>query len=71
MPRKTTDGQDDHCPADRSFNEAAARCRGKPELEPRDVHGAVAASMRPRPDAAENRATARGGRRSTVVTTLQ
>ena len=37
----------------RCFNEAAARCRGKPDA----IHGGgqrVAASMRPRPDAAEN-----------------
>ena len=35
------------------FNEAAARCRGKPGV--RDGRGACArASMRPRPDAAEN-----------------
>ena len=61
MPRKTpveSDGLDDlHC-----FNEAAARCRGK-----RTPHGpiriAVGASMRPRPDAAENaRAPARAAR---------
>ena len=38
-----------------SFNEAAARCRGKPRPAAlRPVHVA-AASMRPRPDAAENR----------------
>ena len=37
----------------RSFNEAAARCRGKPAQ--RAVQLAVTfASMRPRPDAAEN-----------------
>ena len=38
----------------RRFNEAAARCRGKPQ----DVHAGLTrrrrASMRPRPDAAEN-----------------
>ena len=40
-------------PVDRCFNEAAARCRGKPA----ELHVAPAAeraSMRPRPDAAEN-----------------
>ena len=35
------------------FNEAAARCRGK-HTPPRRGDGAVVASMRPRPDAAEN-----------------
>ena len=43
-------------PAARCFNEAAARCRGKPHKR-RSSHGSVPlASMRPRPDAAENRA---------------
>ena len=36
-----------------SFNEAAARCRGKPARPPLVDRGR-AASMRPRPDAAEN-----------------
>ena len=36
------------------FNEAAARCRGKRNPHGR-IRGPVAASMRPRPDAAENR----------------
>ena len=37
-----------------SFNEAAARCRGKqPHFRPADTAAGVA-SMRPRPDAAEN-----------------
>ena len=35
------------------FNEAAARCRGK-QVEAARADGARAASMRPRPDAAEN-----------------
>ena len=38
-----------HC-----FNEAAARCRGKPRGTPTPMQQTVAASMRPRPDAAEN-----------------
>ncbi len=37
------------------FNEAAARCRGKPMICTEDGYIALAASMRPRPDAAENR----------------
>ena len=37
------------------FNEAAARCRGKPQA-PRDPPPGRGASMRPRPDAAENAA---------------
>ena len=36
------------------FNEAAARCRGKLQ-RPGDLAAARKASMRPRPDAAENR----------------
>ena len=38
----------------RRFNEAAARCRGKPAIPASRVFGRGAASMRPRPDAAEN-----------------
>ena len=41
------------CGADCRFNEAAARCRGKPAAG-REPLPDVAASMRPRPDAAEN-----------------
>ena len=36
------------------FNEAAARCRGKPQAVHRVPRDRLAASMRPRPDAAEN-----------------
>ena len=36
------------------FNEAAARCRGKPEPGLRAAKPRLLASMRPRPDAAEN-----------------
>ena len=36
------------------FNEAAARCRGKPHSPPRPPARCMSASMRPRPDAAEN-----------------
>ena len=36
------------------FNEAAARCRGKPPAVDREIRPARNASMRPRPDAAEN-----------------
>ena len=38
------------------FNEAAARCRGKPPINWSPCHPRGCASMRPRPDAAENRA---------------
>ena len=53
MPRKT------FVPADTlpnwdGFNEAAARCRGKPPRDPDGRAAASRASMRPRPDAAEN-----------------
>ena len=37
------------------FNEAAARCRGKPLVLTVYRNRAAATSMRPRPDAAENR----------------
>ena len=36
------------------FNEAAARCRGKPRRPRRAGEEHLQASMRPRPDAAEN-----------------
>ena len=45
----------------RGFNEAAARCRGKRTRPARRTPAARPASMRPRPDAAENRRSARGG----------
>ena len=41
-----------------SFNEAAARCRGKPPHAQRVAEAAGEPSMRPRPDAAENRQSA-------------
>ena len=37
------------------FNEAAARCRGKPKAGGAEAPPCRSASMRPRPDAAENR----------------
>ena len=46
----------------RGFNEAAARCRGKPENHLMCA-AATRASMRPRPDAAENVAAHRSPRR--------
>ena len=50
----------------RGFNEAAARCRGKPRRSPRRPTLTPVASMRPRPDAAENPTTGRtSGRNST------
>ena len=65
MPRKTA--ADCICPAPDGwgFNEAAARCRGKRRPGPRRerVQGA---SMRPRPDAAEN-----SGRESRAVSMCQ
>ena len=42
------------------FNEAAARCRGKPGRWPAYRFHALVASMRPRPDAAENGAAQAG-----------
>ena len=60
MPRKTRAAPSSR-PRPPSFNEAAARCRGKRE---RPGAGALLedASMRPRPDAAENVRTVRPGR---------
>ena len=52
MPRKTLAVRRAGRRAGR-FNEAAARCRGKRAATPADPDPA-AASMRPRPDAAEN-----------------
>ncbi len=56
MPRKTsasaTTGSRPSC----GFNEAAARCRGKPGEDMVAWGLWLLASMRPRPDAAENRA---------------
>ena len=53
MPRKTKPLTHFLAGEQVGFNEAAARCRGKPDHL--DVRAAVApASMRPRPDAAEN-----------------
>ena len=42
------------CYSDRRFNEAAARCRGKRGEGARNDGANLEASMRPRPDAAEN-----------------
>ena len=45
-----------HCgPLEGRFNEAAARCRGKHIGVFRVILSPLVASMRPRPDAAENR----------------
>ena len=53
MPRKT-EASSASCGRATRFNEAAARCRGKRLRQvQRGVPGGVA-SMRPRPDAAEN-----------------
>ena len=53
MPRKTLDLEFYVGPPRRRFNEAAARCRGKHSAGVPVLRGA-GASMRPRPDAAEN-----------------
>ena len=52
MPRKTT-APGRQCARGAGFNEAAARCRGK-RLLADQRRAEVQASMRPRPDAAEN-----------------
>ena len=53
MPRKTSAASAPR-PAIARFNEAAARCRGKLAAAGRDRRLPPRASMRPRPDAAEN-----------------
>ena len=54
MPRKTSGRRLDRLGRRRRFNEAAARCRGKPTRRSRPRTTPRDASMRPRPDAAEN-----------------
>ena len=49
------------------FNEAAARCRGKPRGASSANQGPPLASMRPRPDAAENASSSRNGDFLTIV----
>ena len=56
MPRKTFELAPAGARPGR-FNEAAARCRGKRTREQTRVYRPRRASMRPRPDAAENRDT--------------
>ena len=53
MPRKTACSTLEDGGTWPRFNEAAARCRGKP-TEDRHADEGQLASMRPRPDAAEN-----------------
>ena len=57
MPRKTQEPPRPD-PRPSRFNEAAARCRGKQILAPDFRSCKSAASMRPRPDAAENSSAA-------------
>ena len=54
MPRKTAARRWSRPSARCRFNEAAARCRGKLLPGPPFYYGYNLASMRPRPDAAEN-----------------
>ena len=61
MPRKTADDPGNLSPLRSRFNEAAARCRGKRARAPHRRR-AAGASMRPRPDAAENEAVRRADR---------
>ena len=65
MPRKTSAGRG-RSGRRAGFNEAAARCRGKRLIA---LHARVAngdASMRPRPDAAENTVRPRGATRRAI-----
>ena len=60
MPRKTGGDRAGVVLTAARFNEAAARCRGKPSgHDPGDGRDLFLASMRPRPDAAENRRAGR------------
>ena len=54
MPRKTYRNADKCESRQLRFNEAAARCRGKPFRYREVCYVHSQASMRPRPDAAEN-----------------
>ena len=54
MPRKTPPALEARVRECDRFNEAAARCRGKLTAVQQDSQQPTAASMRPRPDAAEN-----------------
>ena len=54
MPRKTRAARSTGFNGSRCFNEAAARCRGKLVTMLAARAELVDASMRPRPDAAEN-----------------
>ena len=60
MPRKTIAPPAGPPATPGGFNEAAARCRGKPQAARPLVPVRLQASMRPRPDAAENRAARAG-----------
>ena len=62
MPRKTPSATDTRALRATRFNEAAARCRGKP-TQVLESGGGVGASMRPRPDAAENASCSGSSRR--------
>ena len=55
MPRKTRKVNSVCAPGWEDFNEAAARCRGKPHNISLGTFDGFLTSMRPRPDAAENR----------------
>ena len=54
MPRKTPGASNTGLPVTFCFNEAAARCRGKRAVGAEHAPARREASMRPRPDAAEN-----------------
>ena len=54
MPRKTPPTAIGGRGLGSGFNEAAARCRGKPKILSELITSWNPASMRPRPDAAEN-----------------
>ena len=66
MPRKTGRPRRSSSRTRNRFNEAAARCRGKPAHGQRRLPDARLASMRPRPDAAEN--PQKGGNEKTAAT---
>ena len=70
MPRKTSTCRSSSMSWAPCFNEAAARCRGKPVQVHPPAPSQSGASMRPRPDAAEN-ATAGSGFRLLIPASMR
>ena len=71
MPRKTAAAGLVTPPTAAGFNEAAARCRGKRPAPPTSPRSCILASMRPRPDAAENAVEARHHPTQAVIASMR